>query len=247
LIRAFLVALQFLTRLPVRLSSKPSENELGRSACAYPWVGLLLGFITLLAYAPVADLDSAPVAFLVLILLVLSSGGLHLDGLADTADAWVGGQGDREATLRIMKDPAVGAMGVIALIMVLIGKFACFEVLLRTHHWQVLLIVPVIGRGALLALLLTTPYVRAAGLGSAVAEHLPKRLGGWSLAAAAVLVLALQGGGGVAVLGVAVLVLWALQRAFVRRLGGVTGDTLGAACEIVELAVLGVLALGAGL
>ncbi len=242
MIRAVLIALQFLTRIPVRLASKPSERELGGSACAYPWVGLLLGFVAVLAFAPLSQINSAVAALLLLILLVVLSGALHLDGLADTADAWVGGHGDREATLRIMKDPAVGAMGVVALVLLLLGKLVCLAAIIDANRWSALLIVPLLGRMALLGLLLTSPYVRAQGIGQAIAGHLPTRAGWWSMAAAGLVVCFLERLAGLLVLAVGAAVLWMLREAFVRRLGGVTGDTLGASCEISELVVLAVLA-----
>lgn len=244
--RAFLVALQFLTRLPVRLACKPSADDLGRSACAYPWVGLLIGLIGALVYLPLQNIDSLLLAILLLTLLVLLSGGLHLDGLADTVDAWVGGHGDRETTLRIMKDTAVGAMGAISLILLLLGKFACLEILLRAQQWPALLLVPVIGRMALLALLLTTPYVRTEGLGTDIAQHIPRRTGWFSLTAAGVLVVLAAGLDGLFVLGLAALCLWMLRRKFLARIGGLTGDTLGAACEIVEIVALAALVLAQG-
>lgn len=110
--RAFLVALQFLTRLPVRLRAAPSEEELGRSLLFYPLVGLLIGMLlTTLAMAiSAAGISDLLGAALVLAAWVVLTGGLHLDGLADSADAWSGGRGDRERTLAIMKDPYWGRL-----------------------------------------------------------------------------------------------------------------------------------------
>lgn len=102
----FWIALQFLSSLPVRLPGMPAAEQMGRSLLFYPVVGLLFGvllwaFDSLLAASPLL-LHAA----LLLTLWVLLSGALHLDGLADSADAWLGGFGDRERTLTIMKDPA---------------------------------------------------------------------------------------------------------------------------------------------
>jgi adenosylcobinamide-GDP ribazoletransferase len=104
-LRPFLVALQFLTRLPVHMPEPPDEREIGQSLLYYPLVGLLLGLmLAALAWA-MRDGSSMLHAALLLAMWVLMTGGLHLDGLADSADAWVGGQGSRERTLAIMKDP----------------------------------------------------------------------------------------------------------------------------------------------
>ncbi|PTC35344.1 Cobalamin synthase [Pseudomonas paraeruginosa] len=94
-LRSLLVALQFLTRLPVRLSAMPTPEQFGRAVLCYPLVGVLIGVVL---YGAARSLDGAPPplqAALLLSLWVALSGALHLDGLADMADAWVGGLGDR--------------------------------------------------------------------------------------------------------------------------------------------------------
>lgn len=110
-----LIALQFLTRLPVRLLGMPAPEQVGRSLLWYPLVGLLLGGLLLAAQALLSQQPAVLQAALLLTLWVALSGGLHLDGLADTADAWVGGYGDRERTLAIMKDPRSGPIAVAVL------------------------------------------------------------------------------------------------------------------------------------
>jgi adenosylcobinamide-GDP ribazoletransferase len=116
-------------------------------------------------------------AALLLTVWVLLSGALHLDGLADSADAWLGGFGDRERTLTIMKDPRSGPIAVVTLVLVLLLKFAALLALIEQQHALALIIVPLLGRSALLGLFLTTPYVRAGGLGQALADHLPRSAG----------------------------------------------------------------------
>ncbi len=235
---AFWIALQFLSSLPVRLPGMPQPSELGRSLLFYPLVGLLFGgllwgFADLLAGVPLF-LRAA----LILTAWVLLSGGLHLDGLADSADAWLGGFGDRERTLVIMKDPRSGPIAVITLVLVLLLKFCAVLALLEQQQAVALLVVPLIGRAALLGLFLTTPYVRAGGLGQALAEHLPRDVGWWVLASSALLCALLAGWSGVFAVLLAVLVFAALRRVMVRRLGGTTGDTAGALLELLEVAVL---------
>lgn len=235
---AFWIALQFLSSLPVRLPGMPQPSELGRSLLFYPLVGLLFGgllwgFADLLAGVPLF-LRAA----LILTAWVLLSGGLHLDGLADSADAWLGGFGDRERTLVIMKDPRSGPIAVITLVLVLLLKFCAVLALLEQQQAMALLVVPLIGRAALLGLFLTTPYVRAGGLGQALAEHLPRDVGWWVLASSALLCALLAGWSGVFAVLLAVLAFAALRRVMVRRLGGTTGDTAGALLELLEVAVL---------
>ncbi len=114
-------------------------------------------------------------------------------GLADSADAWLGGFGDMEKTQRILKDPLVGAAGVIAIVGVLLLKFAALAALLENNHWQIILLAPVIGRALILLLFLTTPYVRAGGLASAVTAHLPRNAAWWVTAGCLLAGLAVSG------------------------------------------------------
>ncbi len=237
-----LIALQFLTRLPIRLPGLPEPAQLGRSLLCYPLVGLLLGGVLLAAAWALSGVATPLAAALLLALWVLASGALHLDGLADTVDAWVGGYGERERTLALMKDPCCGPMAVSALLLLLLVKFAALWTLLEAGAWAALLLAPLLGRSALLMLLLGTPYVRAGGLGSAMAGQVPRRAG-WRVLLAVALACLLAGWSGLLALGVALLLFAVVRRALLRRIGGTTGDSAGALLELIECAVLVALAL----
>ncbi|MCP2073947.1 UNVERIFIED_ORG: adenosylcobinamide-GDP ribazoletransferase [Pseudomonas lini] len=234
----FWIALQFLSSLPVRLPGMPEPEQLGRSLLFYPLVGLLFGVLLWVLNALLLGAPPLLHAALLLTAWVLLSGGLHLDGLADSADAWLGGFGDRERTLLIMKDPRSGPIAVITLVLVLLLKFTALLALIEQGQGVMLIIVPVLGRAALLGLFLTTPYVRAGGLGQALADHLPRRAGWqvlWVCALGCVLVV---GWAGVVALLVAAAVFIGLRQMMLRRLAGCTGDTAGALLELLEMAVL---------
>jgi len=226
--------------LPVSLPGMPAPRELGRSLLFYPLVGLLFGLLLWLASLLLQGTPAPLHAALLLTVWVLLSGALHLDGLADSADAWLGGFGDRERTLQIMKDPRSGPIAVVTLVLVLLLKFCALWVLVEQGIGAQLLLAPLIGRAAMLGLFLCTPYVRPGGLGQALAEHLPRRAAGWVLLASALFCLVL--GGWVVVLALAMFA-W-LRHLICRRLGGTTGDTAGALLELLELAVILGLALG---
>ncbi len=246
MMRAFALALQLLTRLPVPASATPPQpRDLGLSVLFFPLVGLVIG-------APLAGLhtllwlsDPGVLAALLLTLWVLLTGGLHLDGLADTADAWIGGQGDRSRTLAIMKDPRSGPIAIAAVVLVLLNKFAALQMLLAGDARELLLLTPVLGRTAIVLLLVTTPYVRPDGLGAPYASYLPRlscTLVVVLVAATTIALLDWIGGVLLTVLGLGLL---ALRKSLLDRLGGITGDTLGAACELVETATLLALVLPA--
>lgn len=234
----FWIALQFLSSLPVRLPGMPSAAQMGRSVLFYPLVGLLFG---VLLWGLHALLEGSPVllhAALLLSAWVVLSGGLHLDGLADSADAWLGGFGDRERTLEIMKDPRSGPIAVVTLVLVLMLKFCAVLVLVERGQGVLLILAPLLGRASLLGLFLCTPYVRSGGIGQALADHLPRRSAAWALFASFALCLCIAGLQGLYVLIVAGVAFFWLRRVMIRRLGGTTGDTAGALLELLELAVL---------
>ncbi|HSX72497.1 MAG TPA: adenosylcobinamide-GDP ribazoletransferase, partial [Pseudomonas sp.] len=137
-----------------------------------------------------------------------------------------------------------GPIAVVVLLLVLLLKFAALVVLLERQAWAGLLLAPWIGRALLPLLFLTTAYVRAGGLGAALAEHLPRERLPLLLALHGLAML-LLGFSAVLALLAAALVFWLLRRAFTARLGGTTGDTAGALLELGECAVLVALALWA--
>ncbi|MBZ0096165.1 MAG: adenosylcobinamide-GDP ribazoletransferase [Sulfuricella sp.] len=240
--KTFLLALQFLTCLPVSLKAAPNPVDWGRSALAYPLVGLLIGLLLAGLQHLIDHADPLLQAALLTVTWALITGGLHLDGLADSADAWVGGHGDRERTMAIMKDPRSGPAAVSTLALVLLLKFAALAGLIKAGAWPALLLAPVLGRSALVALLLGTPYVRPGGMGSAMSAHLPRTAAVLALLLVAAAGL-LAGKAGALALAVAAAAWLGLRWMMMRRLNGMTGDTLGAAVELTEVAVLVALAL----
>lgn len=232
-----MIALQFLTIIPIHLKQIPTPQQNAVSLLFYPVVGLGIGLILFAMAHLLAALPVLLSASLVLVVWVMLSGGLHLDGLADTADAWVGGFADPQRTLEIMKDPRSGPIGVLSLVLICLVKWASLYVLFDQQHYWGLILFPLIGRLAPLFLLLTCHYVRARGLGSSMASYLPKT---WARLVLALCVAAsvLWGWSGVFATVMAMLVLLWLRRCFIARIGGVTGDTMGAAIEITEAVAL---------
>lgn len=234
--RAMLVAVQFLTRIPIPLSDV-TEREIGRSVVCFPLVGALVGGILLGAY--LAATLAFPVLMaraLVLFLWLRVSGAFHLDGLADTVDGLYAGR-SREDVLRIMKDPHIGAMGAIAIGSVLLLKAAAAVALPEWAFRGAILAVPVAGHGAMVAAL-ALPYAREAGLGRAFAEHRS-----WIDPVAALVISAtaafvvLKFAGALALAAGAAATAVLLIRVW-RRIRGVTGDVCGAANEVAETAFL---------
>lgn len=254
---AFWYALALLSRVPVPYLQRTDRDVAATSLLYYPVVGALLGSL-LLGFALLCSWWNPQLSLLLLAALLLLlwtgfTGALHLDGLADSADAWVGGLGDRERTLAIMKDPQSGPMGVTAVVLALLLKVAALFALLEQAHseagWNLpllaagLLLIPMLARASVLGLLATTPYVRSGGMASdLVAGATPVRLVLWGLLLAAMALLL------VPAQGLFLLALWLtlvllLRQQLLKRLGGCTGDTLGAGIELQEALLLAALAL----
>lgn len=250
LIGSFVAALRFLSIIPISGSFGTSEDELARAVPFFPLVGLLFACIVLpLTWCLSLLLPPAVTAVLTVLLLLSFSGGLHLDGLADTADGFFSAR-PRERMLEIMRDSATGAMGVIALILLLSLKIVC----LATMNNQLLVAVflmPIAGRMAILLLMALLPYARQeGGLGSLFQDSFHTHHA--RLQALAILLvftgIAWAAAGPLGLLAAfAVLLMTALFALFCRqKIGGVTGDTLGAACELAEAVVALVFVLKQG-
>ena len=234
---AFVTAWRLLTRAPWPGSARQDEKTQGRSVVFYPFLGLVLGaslFALALAVHGLPDLAAS----WVLLVWVLLTGALHLDGLADSADAWLGGHGDRARSLKIMKDPVSGPAGVTAVVLLLLIKFVALGQLLRQSDLLALLLVPVFARLAVVALFLTTDYVRAGGVGDAASRNVP-RTTAWLMCLIVLLViLALFPRLGAILVVTTVVTLFAMRWLMLKRIGGTTGDTAGALIEVVEAATL---------
>jgi adenosylcobinamide-GDP ribazoletransferase len=234
--RRLLAALAFLSRLPI--PGRYEAADIGRAALVFPLAGALLGGFQLAVAMLASDHVPAPVAaVIVLAVAALTTGALHLDGLADTADGFGGGR-TREDVLRIMRDHATGAYGTVAVVLLLLAKLVTLQVLIAHGAWTWLVIAPALARWAVVPLSRWLPYAReGGGLGAALTDHLGavELIGATLLAGAAALGLGGQAGA----------IAWAAVAAGVilfglvcrQRIGGVTGDTLGAAIEVAEVLV----------
>jgi len=238
----FLIALQFLTRFPLNLNIEWTDEKVARSLLWYPLVGFLIGLCVFAIAEALAAQNSMLIAAIILSFWVLITGGLHLDGLADSADAWVGSHGDKTRALEIMKDPQAGPIAVILLVLVLLIKFSLINSLLLQEEVYLLIAAPVVARCIPLLLFLTTPYVREKGLGSAMAEYFPREQALVVLGVVSIICLVFLGFvQGLVLIFVVAGVFWYLRYLMVRCVGGMTGDTIGAAIEIIEVVVLMVL------
>jgi len=236
---ALRLALTTFTVAPVR-TGVLDRRVAGRAMALAPWVGALLGAVLGAVLTGLREVTSAPIAGAVTVgLAAVLTRGLHLDGLADTVDA-LGSYRDRERALRIMKSPEVGPFGVVALVLVLLLQTLT---LAQASFWTVVAAFAA-GRCAVtLACARGIPPARPEGLGEFVAGSVPRvvaLLSSLAVVALAVPAVPDRPWQGPAAVALSLFALLLLLRHVVRRLGGITGDVLGAATEtVVTLALIG--------
>ncbi len=237
-------ALGLLTRLPVAVDGTWATARGAASAWAYPVVGLILGVIAGVI-ATVCLWIGLPVtitAGLVLVATVMMTGAMHEDGLADCADGFWGGW-DRARRLEIMKDSRIGTYGVAALVLGLGLRWLALSAALGTGLWAAVLVPAIVSRAAMVWVMNALPHARDGGLSRSVGRP-GIVVAQVAVAVAAVMALVLLGAGVLPVAGVAALVTWGMMRVATAKIGGQTGDVLGAVQQVVEIAVLLVLAAG---
>lgn len=239
---AVAVAAQFLTITPPLIRRLFRPEELGRAVGYFPLIGLGLG-LALAGLHLLLELAFPPLvaAALVLVAWVGLSGGLHLDGFLDSCDGLFGGY-TPEDRLRIMRDERVGAYAVAGGVLLLLLKLTALASSANTA--LALVLAPVLGRCAIAVTLVALPYARDRGLGRDMKDHARPVRALQAGAVAAIVAVATGGVIGVAALVVAAATAAALSRFFLGRIPGMTGDTYGATCEVVEVAVLLVLTAG---
>jgi adenosylcobinamide-GDP ribazoletransferase len=241
---AFLSGVQFLTRIPVPSNVPFDDDSLPRATVFFPVIGALVGGVGALAYRLTHGHWNAVVAAtLAVTSMVLVTGAFHEDGLADAADG-LGGGTTRERALEIMRDSRIGAYGAVALVLLLvlrIGLIASMSISIAT---TALVAAHTLGRWSSLPLIHWLPYARGHEGGTAkpfAAAVSAGRLAAGTAAAVAIVLIAL-GGRALLPLGLATAITLLAASYFRQRLGGMTGDCLGAANVVVEVGVLLALA-----
>lgn len=236
----FAAALRFITVLPAGRAD--SYHPRGMIPF-FPAVGLILGLILASADAAAARIFAQPVVGAIdVIVLAALTGALHLDGLADTADGLFAHK-DKDAALSIMKDSRIGVMGATALVCLLLVKYGAFTALPQygeagLSRFLILLVIPAYARSAMLPAIRYLPYLRPeGGTGSDLFGEKLKPRDFWGLYLCILLSL-LSGWRSLLINAVFFITCAALILFYRKRMGGITGDMLGAMCEITEAMLL---------
>ncbi len=236
-----LAAFQFLTLLPIKRGF--TAEQVGRSSVYFPIVGLLIGLVLAgLNWGLGLILPGAVVNVLLVVALAILSGGLHLDGLADTLDGMAGHRTPEER-LAIMKDSRIGGFGAIGIALFFLIEYVVLNNIPAGSKLPVLILAPVLSRWAMVNSIFVYPYARPAGLGKAFKEAVNLRhFIVATLVSLALSVVLFRWAGLIIMAGVwLVVTLMALH--FQSRLRGLTGDTYGAINEISLVVVLFIVVL----
>jgi adenosylcobinamide-GDP ribazoletransferase len=237
-----LAAVRFLTILPLRRGAEADGQYFAGSLFAFPLIGLAIGGLCAMVAVLLSPILPQPVLVLVeIVILAGISGCLHLDGLADSADGLLSSR-KKEEKLVIMRDSRTGAMGVIAIVVVLLGKYAALTAASSSLLPVTLVLMPLAGRCALVFSMAILPYARSEGGLGALFYSRNTRLA--AMISAIIMLTVLVTFVGISLLiwqsacavGIALIGTVLLFSRWCRRsLAGATGDTLGAVCELTEL------------
>ncbi|MBB5722729.1 adenosylcobinamide-GDP ribazoletransferase [Loktanella ponticola] len=228
-----------LTRVPVQVNTDLATQRGPLAAWAYPLVGLKIALAQMLVGLVMMWFGITPqiTAGLMLATSVILTGAMHEDGLADSADGLWGGW-DKAKRLAIMKDSHTGAYGVLAIVLSMIIRWAAITAILQTGHWIAAIIATaMLSRAAMVALMTGLPNARDAGLSQSVGR--PKPITAWLAIGTATLGSAIAVGltaSSLLIVAAVTTSLWAGVAH--RKIGGQTGDILGASQQLTEIALL---------
>jgi adenosylcobinamide-GDP ribazoletransferase len=234
------IAALFLTRLPVRPERPVAMPDLARAVHLFPVVGAAVGAVGGLGYlvASLLGLPSLPASIVAVAAMVLATGALHEDGLADTADGLAAGA-DRARALEIMRDSRIGSYGTIALVLVLMARLTALASFWDPLHVAAILIAAgAASRAAMPLVMRLQPSARGQGLAAAAGRPEARHVALGCGLAVAIALVCLPAGTALVALAWLALAATATAAFLGRRLGGCTGDTLGAVQQIGEVAFL---------
>ena len=235
--RRFLIAVQFLTRLPVPQSLNSSEADIGKASAFFPLVGVIVGGGAAVVFVGLERILPLPASVLgAVIFAAFLTNGFHEDGLADTFDGFGGGW-TKDRVLEIMRDSRIGTYGTLALIFAVLGKLSFLSALPSGQIWRWLIVAHIAARWAILPLCALLPYARAEGQGKLVAKQvgvLEILIGTVTLS---LIFLLLPWPAAIAALLVTTLVTLLSGLYYRARLQGITGDCLGASNQLTEIAL----------
>lgn len=235
MIKQLIILIQFMTRIPVFVNVEYDEEKLGKSIKYFPLVGAIIGIflygINILAGKITVNRQIA--AMIIIIAEIFITGLIHIDGLADTADGLFS-YAEKEKILEIMKDSRVGTNGAVALILYFMTKV----ILLSEIRPEYIILYPVISRLSTSINAGLGEYARKNGMSNEIIAKNGKKEAGISIIITMILSFIILKAKGLIILIFAILFILLLMKGVKRKIGGITGDTMGASLELTSILVL---------
>ena len=235
MIKQLIILIQFMTRIPVFVNVEYDEEKLGKSIKYFPLVGAIIGIflygINILAGKIIVNRQIA--AIIIIIAEIFITGLIHIDGLADTADGLFS-YAEKEKILEIMKDPRVGTNGAVALILYFMTKV----ILLSEIRPEYIILYPVISRLSTSINAGLGEYARKNGMSNGIIGKNGKKEAVISIIITMILSFIILKAKGLIILIFSILFILLLMKGVKRKIGGITGDTMGASLELTSILVL---------
>jgi len=232
----FLIALQFLTIFPINIKKEIKKEDFGKSFLYFPLVGLLIGLFLVLSAFLFSFLPEFISASFVLLVSIIITGGLHIDGLADTCDGFYGNR-SKEKILEIMRDSNVGAMGAIGIVILLLMKFSFISSICDIELYKILIAITVFSRWAQSLVCCLSSYVRKEGKAKYFIDYVRKKdviAGGIFTLILFLLLMKIKG---LILFFLSTLIVFLFLLYIKKKIGGITGDIIGAISEVSEITV----------
>lgn len=242
--KRIILMIQFLTRIPIRTTLDVTEEDFGKGLAFAPFIGLIIGVLLYLVYLVVRN--TFPIyltATVIVVCYLILSGGIHMDGLGDTFDGVFSGR-PKEKVMEIMKDSCTGTFGVLALISVILLDVFLLNMLIPLSDGIIIIVFPILGRMGCLIGAGAFDYARKDGLAKSFVHHCGKNEIVIGLVITLVsVVLVMASFSFLIFVAISLIISYLLNLYFSKKLSGVTGDTIGAVCELSQMLFLMVIAL----
>jgi adenosylcobinamide-GDP ribazoletransferase len=241
MLKSFLLALQFLTIIPIRIKQF-DEIKFANALIYFPFVGVLLALLLAVISNALSwlGISSFAVNTILIVVLIILTGAMHLDGLSDTFDALSSGK-DREKMLEIMRDSHCGVVGVVSVICCILLKISFLSSLNYIAKINILILMCALSRWSLIFLIFSFPYARQEGKLKRFSTGINTKIFVLATLIALIFVFASFRLAGLLVMIFCLIFAFIFAKFISNKIGGITGDSLGAACELSEITVLVVL------
>lgn len=240
--KAFILSLQFLTRFPIPIEVEASDKTITQSIALYPLISWIIGALVGLILELFHTKNPMMAAFFSLLVWVILTGGLHIDGFTDTFDGFLANR-DREETLRIMSDPNIGSYGALALLFLILGKLIFLYTV--SLNWLDVAFICLVSRLCVLMDIDFFPTAKKSGMGYFLKQRSSRKLTIFEFLLTAFILYFYEPIFNL-VLVLLLLINLLVNRIFVKKLGGLSGDIYGFTMEFSELlglAIFGVIQL----